>query len=39
MDSPSVVVEEMCRTPGMVFSASSIRLLTSRSTVAGDAPG
>ena len=39
MESPSVVVEEMCRTPGMVLSASSMRLVTSRSTVSGDAPG
>ena len=37
-EMPSVEVEEMWRTPEMVFSASSMRLVTSRSTVSGDAP-
>ena len=39
IESPSVVVEAICRTPEMVFSDSSMRLVTSRSTVSGDAPG
>jgi len=39
IERPSVVVEAMCRTPGIVLTASSMRLVTSRSTVSGAAPG
>ncbi len=38
-ESPSVVVELRCRMPGMVLRVSSMRLVTSRSTVSGEAPG
>ena len=38
-DSPSREIELTCFTPAIGFTASSIFLLTSRSTVSGDAPG
>jgi hypothetical protein len=38
-DIPSVVVDAIWRTPEIVLSDSSMRLLTSRSTVSGEAPG
>ena len=39
LERPSREVEETCFTPGIGFTASSMRRLTSRSTVSGLAPG
>jgi len=39
VDTLSRDIETTCLTPAIGFTASSIRLLTSRSTVSGDAPG
>ena len=38
-ETPSSDVDEMCLTPAIGFTASSMRLETSRSTVSGEAPG
>ena len=38
LERPSCEVDSMCRTPSTVFTASSMSLVTSRSTVSGDAP-